>query len=451
MTIVRDEKNRILSFEERLDPASAALVVIDVQNDFVLPQGVCGQVGDDVSPVAPMLERLKALIESARKSGVLIVFVRATYDEVVLSPALAEQYRRRGYPDSICLSGTNGAEFYNGFEPQNASNEIVVTKHRYSPFSSSSIDLVLRVNGIRTLVLTGVATEVCVESTARDAFFKDYQVVVPEDCVGCYSEDRQKATLVVLARSFGAVTSSAEIQAVWQRLGNGPRNWQPASRASRALATLTDQLRPIHTALVLLNVQPEFFEAGGGCDGETQLNTHLVEILPRMRQLLADARQAGCFIIHSPANYARKLQSANLPSSPVLSRWRREDGPHARFMEGFEPITPEQVVTCHRFSSFADTQIDLLLRSNGIRTVVVAGATTNCAVESTVRDAVDRDYYTIVASDCVASPDSEMDLHSASLANMRKYFAAVISADEVASRWQAAAAIERAEGPIANR
>jgi len=451
MTIAADEKNRILSFEERLDPASTALVVIDVQNDFTLPQGVCGQVGDDISPVAPMLERLKTLIDSARKSGVLIVFVRATYDEVVLSPALAEQHHRRGYPESICLSETNGAEFYKGFEPQNAPNEIVVTKHRYSPFSGSSIDLVLRVNGIRTLVLTGIATEVCVESTARDAFFRDYQVVLPEDCVGCYSEDRQKASLAVLARSFGIVTSSTQIAELWQRLGNGPRNWQPESRASRALATLADQLRPIHTALLMVNVQPEFFQARTADNRADQLNTHLVENLPRMRRLLGNARQAGCLIIHARANYAKELQFADLPASLVGPDWRREDGPDRRFMEGFEPVAPEQIVTCYRFSSFSDTQVDLLLRSNGIRTVIVAGATTNCAVESTVRDAADHDYYTVVACDCVAAPDSEMELHATSLANMQKYFAAVISSDEIASHWANAAEIKRTDEPIALR
>src|SRR5262249_25417991 len=87
----RFAQNKGLPFDERLDPASTALVVIDVQNDFAIPQGVCGQVGDDISPVAPMLEKLAALIESARQAQLLIVFVRTTYDEPVLSPALAEQ------------------------------------------------------------------------------------------------------------------------------------------------------------------------------------------------------------------------------------------------------------------------------------------------------------------------------------------------------------------------
>ena len=222
-----------LAFEARIDRASTALVVIDVQNDFAVPQGVCGAVGDDVSPVAPMIDRVKSVIAAARQANLFIIFVRAIYDEVVLSPALAEQYLRRGYPNGICLTGSRGAELVEGIGPRDAPNEIVVTKHRYSAFWGSSIDLFLRTNGIQTLVLTGIATEVCVESTARDAFFRDYNIVVPADCVGSYSEERQKASLAVLARSFGIVTSSTELTAVWKKLGNGPRNWHPDRRAQR--------------------------------------------------------------------------------------------------------------------------------------------------------------------------------------------------------------------------
>ena len=410
----RYEKQKILSFDERVDPASTALVVIDVQNDFALPQGVCGQVGDDISPVAPMVARLKSLIEAARQAGVLIVFVRTIYDEPVLSPALAEQYSRRGYPNSICLTGTRGAEFYGDIGPkENSPHEILVTKHRYSAFWGSSIDLVLRTNGIRTVVLTGIATEVCVESTARDAFFKDYQVVVPEDCVGCYSEDRQQAALVVIARSFGVVTSGTEVAAVWQRLGNGARNWHPEMRARRALTTLSDRLRPEHTALVLINMQSNLYGAARGQD-----NAALIATLPATKILLDNARRAGCFIIYARA---ATLSECGVESAP--------------FVAGFEPQGEEQIVTCHRFSAFADTQLDVLLRSNCIRTAVFAGATTNCAIETTVREAADRDYHAIVATNCVAARDAEADLHAAALTNIGRYFGTVLDSDAIAATW----------------
>ena len=397
----RYRKHDILGFEERIDPASTALIIIDVQNDFALPQGVCGLVGDDISPVAPMIDRLKVLIAAARRANLLIIFMRTIYDDVVLSPTLAEQYARRGYPNSICLTGSHGAEFVEGIDPREAPNEIVLTKHRYSAFWGSAIDLFLRTNGIRSLVLAGVATEVCVESTARDAFFRDYQVVVPADCVGCYSEDRQKASLAVLARSFGILAPSADIIAAWQKLGNGPRNWQPESRAQRQLRTLGRKVDPEHTALLLVTgrsvVSPGASPAG-------------------IQDLAGHARRAGCFVVHAwPAASARQ-------EDPTT---------------GLEivPCEGEQIVRYHRASAFADTQLEILLRSNCIRTLIVAGSETNIAVESTVREAFDRDYCTIVPEDCVHAPLSEHDLHASSLTTMRRHFADVIGSTRIRSSW----------------
>src|SRR5262249_37298279 len=265
---------------------------------------------------------------------------------------------------SICLTGTQGAEFVGGIEPRDAPNEIVLTKHRYSAFWSSAIDLFLRTNGIRTVVLTGIATEVCVESTARDAFFRDYQVVVPADCVGCYSQERQNASLTILARSFGLVTDSADLIAAWQRLGNGARNWQPERRAQRALTTLARKIDPEHTALLLVT----------GRSGASEGAPHAA-----MQDLADQGRRAGCLIIH-----ARPLRSANGAAAEAAPAWE------VPVCEG------EQVVRYHRASAFADTQLEILLRSNCIRTVIVAGSETHIAVESTVREAFDRDYYAIV-------------------------------------------------------
>src|SRR5262249_60648643 len=112
----RYRKHDRLGFEERIDPASTALVIIDVQNDFALPQGVCGLVGDDVSPVAPMIDRRKVLAAAARRANLLIIFMRTIDDDVVLRPTLAEQYGRRGYPGSVCLTCRHSAEFVNRSE-----------------------------------------------------------------------------------------------------------------------------------------------------------------------------------------------------------------------------------------------------------------------------------------------------------------------------------------------
>ena len=102
------EKGRLLTDEERLDPAHTALVLIDIQNDFCHPDALFGKLGNDLSMMPAMAERTRVLLQAARRKGMLILFVRATYDDEVLSAPLAETYHRRGFVDSQCLEGSSG-------------------------------------------------------------------------------------------------------------------------------------------------------------------------------------------------------------------------------------------------------------------------------------------------------------------------------------------------------
>jgi nicotinamidase-related amidase len=95
----------------------------------------------------------------------------------------------------------------------------------------------------------------------------------------------------------------------------------------------------------------------------------------------------------------------------------------AQFVDGMEPRAGEAVIVKHRYGAFRDTGLDVLLRANGIETLIFGGVTTNCCVESAVRESAMRDYYTVVAEDCVAVKDRLRDLHEASLEHMALYFA----------------------------
>ena len=110
----------------------------------------------------------------------------------------------------------------------------------------------------------------------------------------------------------------------------------------------------------------------------------------------------------------------------------------AQFVDGIVPQSDEPVVTKHRFSAFVDTGLELMLRARGIKTVILAGVTTNCCVESTAREVAMKDYYLVVAEDCVAVKDKLRSLHDASLASMRLYFGQVRPAAELIGIWQAA-------------
>jgi ureidoacrylate peracid hydrolase len=99
------------------------------------------------------------------------------------------------------------------------SGEVIVRKHRYSGFINTDLDLILRSRGVRSLIMTGVATSVCVDSTARDGFMRDYHVVYVEDCMSnaLPTDELHRATLDIARRFFGLVVTSQEIMAIWRK------------------------------------------------------------------------------------------------------------------------------------------------------------------------------------------------------------------------------------------
>jgi nicotinamidase-related amidase len=442
--MITDRKGQQLNLPERLDPARTALLIVDVQNDFIESDGVCGKEGNDLSSARPMIERLRDLIECARKTEVLIVYIQAIYDEPALGRPLAEQYARRGFHNSMCLSGTSGAEFVAEVTPSGLPNEIVVKKHRFSPFGGSDIDLVLRSNGIKTVVITGIVTEVCVESTARDAFFRDYYVVEASDCVSSYSAERDAASKTALLRSFGRIVPSDEISAVWLQAGAGPRNWHAQAKRERLLTTLDQRVDPAHTALILIGLQNDFSHENGAMARRGAAIMGVRNAAAQALGLLRAAREAGVMIIHVQADYACAYQHVGFPGVHSDKPGNRESGElcqsgswGAQFIDGAEPVGDEQVVTAHRYSGFVDTRLDLLLRSNDIRTIIVAGVSTNCEVDSTAREAAMRDYYLVIAADCVAADDAVAHLHAASLETIRRHFGLVVSRQEILNVWGA--------------
>jgi len=98
-----------------------------------------------------------------------------------------------------------------------APQDVIVTKHRFGAFENTDLELVLRSRGIRTVIMTGVATNVCVETTARQAFLKDYYVVFTRDCTATYTQAEHDTTLVNIDNYFGQVATSDDVIACWQQ------------------------------------------------------------------------------------------------------------------------------------------------------------------------------------------------------------------------------------------
>jgi ureidoacrylate peracid hydrolase len=206
----------LMTLEEKLNPAWTALICIDYQNDFCAEGGALDRCGFDVKAMAAIAPALGKLIDGVRAGGVPVLFVRSTYatkENWYLSGVALSQTRRalRGlyHEVPLCEPGTWGWEYFGGVRPRTGDLEIF--KHRQDAFADTDLDLVLRARRVCTLILCGVATNVCVESAARHAYFKDYYGVVPSDCVAAYGEDFHAMSLQNIDRHFGEVATSDRI------------------------------------------------------------------------------------------------------------------------------------------------------------------------------------------------------------------------------------------------
>jgi len=189
--------------EERLDPRTAALLIIDIQNDFCAEGGYLQRERNyNVSFADGLVTKIGNVTAVARRLGMCVVWVRSIYDFKYLGAA---EIAKRG-EEGCCLEGTWGVEF---FRLSPAPDEVVIDKHCFSAFRNPRLDSYLRERGIRTLIMTGVATNVCVDSTLREGFFLGYHIVVLEDCVGSNSQAGHEGTLATVRNNIGQVISSS--------------------------------------------------------------------------------------------------------------------------------------------------------------------------------------------------------------------------------------------------
>jgi ureidoacrylate peracid hydrolase len=216
-TIIKTEEimEILKTLKDRCDPRYAALIVVDVQNDFVSPEGSAGKRGDDVGAATAMVPNLVRLIEEGRRVGLTIIYIRTTHSDWTDTPSwIYRTSQKSGL--STCREGSWGAEFYDGISP--LPSERVVIKHRYSAFINTDLNTVLRARGIQSVLVCGVATNVCVETTARDGYMYDYYVTMIDDCSAAYDAKLHMGTLENIRRHFGLVASSQEIIETWSGL-----------------------------------------------------------------------------------------------------------------------------------------------------------------------------------------------------------------------------------------
>lgn len=203
---------------QKIDPARTALVIVDMVNDFVHPEGKTAvRAGRKVEHAHAAIPNQRRLLDGARRAGVPVIHVQHTTlpDHASDSGAWLDARSRATFSvTDICLDGTWGQAIIDELLP--VPGETSVKKYRYSGFAGTNLDLILRSMGRESIVCCGVSTNVCVEATAREGFSLDYYVVLPSDACASWDMDLHASALATAGHRYATVCTSDEILAQWE-------------------------------------------------------------------------------------------------------------------------------------------------------------------------------------------------------------------------------------------
>ena len=209
-------------YEFEFEPTSTALVIIDMQRDFVDPGGFGEALGNDVSLLRKAIAPTRKVLDAARRRGMLVIHTREGHRPDLSDLPASKKLRGRlkngigdpGPMGRILVRGEYGHDIVDELKP--APGEPVVDKPGKGAFYATDLDSMLRNRGIRSLVVCGVTTEVCVNTTVREANDRGYECLVPSDCVGSYFPEFQEMGLKMIKAQcgiFGWVSDSGKILA----------------------------------------------------------------------------------------------------------------------------------------------------------------------------------------------------------------------------------------------
>ena len=212
-----------------IDPAKTAVIVVDMQNDFGSKGGMFDRAGIDISGIQRAIAPTARVVAAARRMGIKIIYLKMGYRSDLSDLGAPDAKNRLLHlqrlgvgqtmkaPDGkeyrVLIRDTWGTDIVNELKPQ--AEDIVMYKHRFSGFYQTDLDLVLKKAGVKHLVVTGCTTSICVESTIRDAFFRDYLCVLLTDCTSepiAHDAPRSNhdATLLLMELMFGWVSTSEQ-------------------------------------------------------------------------------------------------------------------------------------------------------------------------------------------------------------------------------------------------
>ncbi|OGO30150.1 MAG: pyrimidine utilization protein B [Chloroflexi bacterium RBG_16_56_11] len=207
----------------KLDTNRTALIIVDMQNAFCKKGGLFDYLGHlDEKKAERVIAENKKVIEACRRGGIKIVYLRMGYRPDLSNAGGVESPNyfkelgvaaMRGHPElkgKFLVSGSQDWQIIDELQPRGG--DIIVDKHRYSGFANTELDTILRTYNIKYLLFIGLATNVCVESTLREAYFHEYfPVLVSDGCGNIGPDFIQDATIWNVTNVFGWVTETATL------------------------------------------------------------------------------------------------------------------------------------------------------------------------------------------------------------------------------------------------
>ena len=188
----------------KLNPKKAALLVIDMQNDFINKGSMV------YTPMAEsIVPNLKRLITTCRKAKIPVIYTAHVHKDPKIDGGMTAEWWPELRDKKVLVAGSKGAEIYRAIAPR--PNEKIIYKHRYSAFYNTDLEIILRGLEVTDLIISGLMTNICCESTTRDAFFRDFRVFFLADGTGSIDDDLHIGTLRALAYAFAYVTTVEEI------------------------------------------------------------------------------------------------------------------------------------------------------------------------------------------------------------------------------------------------
>ena len=200
------------------DPATTALLCIDMQRDFLDPEGYSAAGGEDVGPIREIIPRARAVLDTARVAGMTVVHTREGHEPDLsdLTDAKAERSAASGNPigaegplGRLLIRGEYGHDFIDEMQPQEG--EPVIDKPGFGAFYATKLGDTLVSAGVTHLLFLGVTTQCCVFGTLREAVDRGYRTLLLEDCCGAFGDHLQQGTLDMIASEghlFGWITDS---------------------------------------------------------------------------------------------------------------------------------------------------------------------------------------------------------------------------------------------------